>query len=60
MGKIIAIIVIAAVAWFVYSGNIDLNKVKDSSINAVQNDKTFKAVNSNRAENQRAVQELGQ
>ncbi len=60
MGKIIAIIVIAAAAWFIYNGNFDFNKVKDNSVNAIQNDKTFKAVNSNREANEKAVEELGQ
>lgn len=62
MGKIIAIAVIAAVAWFIYNGTIDVNKVnsdldkaKNNSIEALKNEKTINSVNSTRARTQEDV-----
>lgn len=62
MGKIIALLVIAAVAWFIYNGTIDtqkvndgLNKAKDASAEAVQNETTFKKMQANRQTNEEVV-----
>lgn len=55
MGKIIAIIVIAIAAWFIYSGNLDLNKAKDSSIEALKKEKTINAVTGSRARTQEDI-----
>jgi len=47
MGKIIALILIAAAGWFVYTG-VDFSKVKDSSVEALKKEKTINAINSRR------------
>jgi len=65
MGKIIAIVVIAAVAWFIYSGSIDMNKVnkgineaKDASVEAVQHETTFNKMKANRELNEDVVNRM--
>lgn len=62
MGKIIALLVIAAVAWFIYNGTIDVNKVNDglnqaknASTEAIQNETTFKKMQANRQSNEDVV-----
>lgn len=64
MGKIIALIVIAAVAWFIYSGDFDFKKsmdnVKDASVKAVKNETTFNKINANRELNEDVVNRMKQ
>lgn len=55
MGKLIALIVIAAVAWFAYSSNIDFNKMKENSIETLKKEKTVSAVNKSRDKNKEYV-----
>ena len=47
MGKIIALILIIAAGWYVYT-NVDFNKVKEDSIEALKKEKTINAINSRR------------
>ncbi len=47
MGKIIALILIVAAGWYVYT-NVDFNKVKEDSIEALKKEKTINAINSRR------------
>ena len=47
MGKIIALILIIAAGWYVYT-NVDFNKVKEDSMEALKNEKTINAINSRR------------
>lgn len=52
MGKIIAIVVIAAVAWFYYNGNFDFKNAKSSTIEGAKKEKSINLINSSRERRQ--------
>ena len=54
MGKIIALILVLAAGYYVYA-NVDFNKVKEDSMEALKNEKTINAINSRRDMEQQDV-----
>ena len=57
MGKIIALILVAAAGWYVYT-NVDFNKVKEDSIEALKKEKTINAINSRRDREQADINKV--
>ncbi len=60
MGKIIAILLIIAAVWFVYSNkiNVDTNKLKDSSIETIKKERIINTVNTSRENTQKSIDEV--
>ena len=58
MGRIIALIIIAAIVWFGYNNGIDLNNVKEKSIKALENEKTINLINSRRNQDQSDINKV--
>ena len=58
MGRIIALIIIAAIVWFGYNNGFDLNNVKEKSIKALENEKTINLINSRRNQDQSDINKV--
>ena len=59
MGKIIALIIIAIIAWFAYNNNgFDLNNIKEKSIKALEKEKTINLINSKRNQDQTDINKI--
>ncbi len=58
MGRIIALIIIAAIVWFGYNNGFDLNNVKEKSIKALENEKTINLINSRRDQDQSDINKV--
>ncbi len=58
MGRIIALIIIAAIVWFGYNKGFDLNNVKEKSIKALENEKTINLINSRRNQDQSDINKV--
>ena len=60
MLRIIVVVIIIALGWCFYTGKINLNfdKMKENSIETLQNEKTIKAVNSSRERRQNDVNDV--
>ena len=59
MGKIIALIIIAAIAWFAYNNNgFDLNNIKEKSIKTLEKEKTINLINSRRDQDQAEINKV--
>ncbi len=59
MGKIIALIIIAAIAWFAYNNNgFDLNNIKEKSIKTLEKEKTINLINSRRDQDQAEINKI--
>ncbi len=54
MGKLIAIIIIAIIGWFVYS-DMSVDKIKENAIEALKKEKTINTINSRRAQDQEDI-----
>ncbi len=57
MGKIIALIIVIAAGWYVYT-NVDFNKVKENSIETLKKEKTINAINSRRDREQADIDSI--
>lgn len=60
MKKLIVLLIIAAVVWFIYTGRAKttLNKAQDASVNAVKNEYTLNKVNRNLESNKKIMDNL--
>lgn len=59
MGKIIALIIIAIIAWFAYTNNqFDLNNIKEQSIKTLEKEKTINLINSKRNQDQTDIDKI--
>ncbi len=57
MGKLIAIIIIAIIGWFVYS-DMSVDKIKENAIEALKKEKTINTINSRRAQDQEDINKV--
>ena len=57
MGKLIAIIIIAIIGWFVYS-DMSVDKIKENAVEALKKEKTINTINSRRAQDQEDINKV--